>query len=297
MYKYIAYGQKIVSDCRFDQFVANDFNDEPDILIHHFVEDKIKDTLKELYQVSVRGRDIFYRNQVGYFESRNGKEIFFEEYADQDEAEAREFVMGNTMALLFFERDMNVIHGSAVRFRDKTIIISGDSGAGKSTTASKLIKEGGKLISDDQSIVYMQEGKALLLPGYPSQKLCEDASERNEFDVNQLVKIDNQKNKFAIPRQEEFYGDISELDAIFFLSKHANGSNIVFEKIEGADKVNLMTTNLFLKPFFQSTMGLPPQAMLQCVNIASKVEMYRVSRKNAVNTEEEIFKLISEFLN
>jgi hypothetical protein len=294
MYKFIAYGQKIESDSMFDQFIPADFEDEPDLVIHHYVEKEIKDALTELYMVTMNGRDISYRNQVGYFEARAGKEIFYEEYPGQDEAEAKEFVMGNTIALLFFERDMNVIHGSAVRFNDRTIIISGDSGAGKSTTASKLIKEGGKLISDDQCVVFMQDGQAMLLPGYPSQKLCEDASERNEFDVNKLIKIDNYKNKFAIPRVEDYFGKISKLDAIYFLSKHQEGNDVIFENIKGADKVNIMTMNLFLKPFFRTNIGLPPQSMLQCVNIASLVEMYSISRKNGSNTEEEIFNYISD---
>ena len=297
MHKYIGYGQKILSDTTFDQFIPANFDEEPDIIIHHYVEDDIKDILKEQYQLSMRENDIFYRNQVGFFEAREGKEIFFEENTDQDEAEAREFVMGNTMALLFFERDMNVIHGSAVRFNDRTIIISGDSGAGKSTTASKLIKEGGKLISDDQSIVFIKDDKAMLLPGYPAQKLCEDASERNEFNVDNLIKVDNTKNKFAIPRMEQFYGEVSKLDAIYFLSKHDDGDDVIFESIEGAEKVNVMTMNLFLKPFFQTTVKLPPKNMLQCINIASKVDMYRVSRKNKCNTEEEIFKLISDSIH
>ena len=292
MYKYIGYGQKILSDTAFDQFIPTDFESEPDLTIHHYVEDGIKDILKEIYQVSIRGRDILFRNQIGYFEARAGKEIFYEEYPNQDETEAKEFVMGNTMALLFFERDMNVIHGSAVRMGDKTVIVSGDSGAGKSTTASKLIREGGKLISDDQSIVFMEDGKAMLLPGYPAQKLCVDASERNNYNVEDLIKVDSQKNKYAIPRMDEFYGEISVLNAIFFLSTHEDGDDVRFEKIEGADKVNIITTNLFLRPFFQRNIGLPPAALKQCIDISSKVDMYKVSRKVGSNTEDLIFRAI-----
>lgn len=296
MYKYIGYGQRIESDCEFNQFVSSEFSLEPDITIHHFVEDKIKDILKEEFQVSIRGRDIFFRNQVGYFEARAGKEIFFEEYPGQDENEAKEFVMGNTMALLFFERDMNVIHGSAVRFNGKTIIISGDSGAGKSTTASKLIREGAKLISDDQSVVFMEDGNAMLLPGYPSQKLCVDASERNNYSVDNLLKVDEQKNKYAIPRMDEFYGEISVLDSIYFLSKHTEDKEVLFERIDGAEKVNIMTSNLFLRPFFEQNIGLPPTLLMQCINIASKVKMYRISRPVGFDTEEDIYRLIQDSL-
>lgn len=295
LYKYIGYGQKIESDSCFDQFVLADFEGEPDIVIHHYVEDSIKDILKNECQVSKRGHDIFYRNQVGYFEARNGNEIFFEEYPDQDEAEAREFVMGNTMALLFYERDMNVIHGSAVRYKEKTIIISGDSGAGKSTTASMLIRNGAKLISDDQSIVYLDDGKVMLLPGYPSQKLCTDAAERNDYQVDKLKKIDYQNNKYAIPRMEQFFGEKSSVDLFIFLSLHEEGDELSCYSVKGADKVEALTQNLFLRPFFESH-GLPPNSMMNCIQIASVVDMAKISRKIGANTETELLNYISSLI-
>lgn len=294
MYKYIAYGQKIESEVIFNQFIPANFDGPTDIIIHHFVEENIKNSLTELYQVAIRGRDIYFRNQVGYFEARSGKEIFFEEYSGLDEADAKEFVMGNTMALLFFEKDRIVIHGSAVRFKDKTIILSGDSGAGKSTMASKLIREGGKLISDDQCIVYIKDGNPILVPGYPAQKLCVDASERNNFDVSKLIKVDPHKNKYVIPRKEAFYDKESKVDAIFLLSKHENGEPIVFNEVNGAAKVNELTKNLFLRPFFTSSIGLPPDSMKQCIEIAMKLNIYQISRNNKENTEDEIFRKISE---
>ena len=129
----------------------------------------------------------------------------------------------------------------------------------------------------------------MLLPGYPAQKLCEDASERNNFDINDLIKVDSHKKKYAIPRTAKFFDKSSQLDSIFFLSTHDDGDDVIFEKIDGADKVNYLTMNLFLRPFFQQNIGLPPSAMSQCVKISSQVSMYRISRKKGLNTEDAIF--------
>ena len=297
MYKYIGYGQKIESDSVFPQFVPADFEDEADIIIHHYVEDEIKKELTDEYQLSLKDGDIYYKNQVGYFESRQGREIFYEEHPGQDENEAKEFVMGNTFALLFYERGMNVIHGAAVRFGDKTIIISGDSGAGKSTTTSMLIREGARLITDDQSIVFLENGEVKLLPGYPAQKLCEDAAGRNSYDVKNLIKIDEQKNKYAIPRQENFFGEISKVDALIYLRKHAEGETIVASQVLGAEKANVLTKNLFLKPFFTQTQMMPQSMMLQCLQIAGKIDIFEISRKKNVDTENEIKACIGKMLD
>ncbi|MCR4902021.1 MAG: hypothetical protein K6A23_04120 [Butyrivibrio sp.] len=292
MYKYTAYGHKILSDIAFEQFEKAEFDSEGDIRIHHYVEKEIKDILQEDYQVSIRNKDIFYRNQVGFFEARNGKEIFFEEYPGCSLTEAKEFVMGNTFALLFYEKDMNVIHGAAVRIGDKTIIVSGDSGAGKSTVTSKLIREGARLITDDQSVIYVKDNVPMLLPGYPAQKLCVDAADRNDLNIDNLVKVDDQKNKYAVSRKENFYSEVSKVDAVIFLQKHKEGEEVIAKKIGGAEKVNMFTRYLFLFPFFQTAVMLPTDLMLQCVRISSLIDIYTVSRKENVNTESKIYSFI-----
>ncbi len=296
MYKYYAYGLRILSDTCFEQFVEQDFEGKADLMIHHYVEEKVKEILKNDNQVSIRGRDIFFRNHVGFFEARGGNEIFYEEHEGKSEVEAREFVMGNTFALLFFERDINVIHGAAVRYKNKTIIISGNSGAGKSTITTGLINKEAKLITDDQSVIYIDHGIPMIVPGYPSQKLCEDAVIENDYELDTLVKVDNTKNKFAISRAELFYNEISKVDAAFFMSKNEDGQDLVTTKITGAEKANIITDNLFLKPFLTKTMSLPPKMMIDCFNIAGKIDVYSIARNVSVNTKEKIIDFIDSSL-
>ena len=292
MYKYFAYGLKIQSDSCFEQFVPMDFAGKADLTIHHFVEDEIKQILKEDNQISVIGKDIFFRNYAGYFEARQGNELFFEEREGINEREAKEFVMGNAFALLFLEREANVIHGAAVRYKDKSIIISGDSGAGKSTITTEFIKRGAKLITDDQAVIILENRMPMIIPGYPSQKLCEDAAQRNELDISELVKVDDTKNKYAVSRSDKYYSEISKVDAAFFISRHDEGQDLITNTIRGAEKLNVLTANLFLKPFFINTVSVPPKMMMDCLAIADKLDMYTISRKKSAATQNQILDFI-----
>lgn len=72
-------------------------------------------------------------------------------------------------------RGLVPLHGSAVAFDGRAILIGGESGAGKSTLAHALIDCGGQLVSDDLSVLLPNRdgGAGLLIPGRPAIRLTE----------------------------------------------------------------------------------------------------------------------------
>ena len=63
------------------------------------------------------------------------------------------------------------IHSTAVALKDATkpfgrasegaVLLLGDSGAGKSDVALRLIAAGGKLIADDQTVLFIENGRLM----------------------------------------------------------------------------------------------------------------------------------------
>lgn len=73
---------------------------------------------------------------------------------------------GGAVALLMGMRGMAPLHASAVEIDGRAILVCGASGAGKSSFAATLIGHGGKLISDDLSVLTFNDaGHACVLPG------------------------------------------------------------------------------------------------------------------------------------
>ena len=56
----------------------------------------------------------------------------------------------------------NNIHGTCVTFRGMGILIRGSSGTGKSDLALRLIDNNAKLVSDDQVLAVVKNGKIIL---------------------------------------------------------------------------------------------------------------------------------------
>ena len=57
---------------------------------------------------------------------------------------------------------MNLIHGTAVEFDRKAILIKGQAGSGKSSLALKLLGFGGRLVADDQVVAFRKNQEVFL---------------------------------------------------------------------------------------------------------------------------------------
>ena len=86
-------------------------------------------------------------------------------------------LLGPVMALLLHRRGMLVLHASAIAVAGRGAIFMGDKGAGKSTTASALIRAGHDLLTDDVVALDLAKPDApMIVPGFPQIKLAADAA-------------------------------------------------------------------------------------------------------------------------
>ncbi|WP_027052709.1 serine kinase [Mesorhizobium erdmanii] len=86
-------------------------------------------------------------------------------------------LLGPVMALLLHQRGLLVLHASAIAVTGNGAIFMGDKGAGKSTTASALIRAGHDLLTDDVVALDLTSPDApMIVPGFPQIKLAADAA-------------------------------------------------------------------------------------------------------------------------
>jgi hypothetical protein len=91
---------------------------------------------------------------------------------------------GTVAALLLAWRGHIPLHGSAVAMDRGTVLLAGRSGAGKSTLCHALVERGGRLISDDLSVLVPSlDGEVpRLLPGRPAIRLVKHGNMPDPFD-------------------------------------------------------------------------------------------------------------------
>ncbi|RAL25050.1 hypothetical protein DL240_02220 [Lujinxingia litoralis] len=102
------------------------------------------------------------------------------------------------IALLTTTRPLIALHGSAVHFpQEQAIAIIGDSGAGKSTTALALWRQGASLLADD--LVLIDVERQVILAGAPALRLALADDAIPEASASFPTPTPDHKRIFSLP--------------------------------------------------------------------------------------------------
>ena len=159
----------------------------------------------------------YYREKIGFFEFLDGEviNILLEGEADTTFFQT---LFNFPFACIFAQKGFLPIHGSAVRFREKTILFPGFTKQGKSSLAATLIKLGGKLITEDIALFRLTQNKETLLPSYPLIKLSKEVNDEISFSSKEpfkLTKSDLERDLYKLDRKD-FYNQESKIDVVIF---------------------------------------------------------------------------------
>ena len=99
--------------------------------------------------------------------------------AESSETLFRHIVLHQVLpVMLSIDNSLLVLHASAVEIDGEAVAFVGPAGAGKSTMAAKLCKQGNALISDDVLVVSFESGQPFVVPSFPSIRLWPDSVEK-----------------------------------------------------------------------------------------------------------------------
>jgi hypothetical protein len=87
------------------------------------------------------------------------------------------YLYGPVLGFLLRAWGRLALHASCIRIGDSAVLVAGDSGAGKSTTAAALAARGMAVISDDLTALSTHEGRLLAWPAFDHLRLWPDAAE------------------------------------------------------------------------------------------------------------------------
>lgn len=298
LFWYKIYGNVLCSEVEYPQLIIT-ADRTPQIFLKVIpMERKLKNE-QGCFVDTVSKSYIYFCNQVGVFRITNG--ISIEIYPNKDISidKLTPFVFGYCMAMLFWQRGMIAIHCSAVEYNGEAIIIAGGSGSGKSTLTTRLIENGCRLMTDDLAILGTADnGDILVYSAFPQQKLCRDAVYRNHLNTEDLLYIDEDKDKFALVRRDIFCEKVTKLSGMVCLAVHPTDTKIRFSKLNGHKKLISIMENQFLFPMFRSSGSFSPEDMQTCLHIAQTVPIYQIIRPDGIDsTSEQMDYIMKTILN
>lgn len=240
---------------------------------------------------------ILFCNQVGIFQITDGTTITICPKEGISMDQLTPFVFGYSIAMLFWQRNQLAIHCSAVECDGKALIIAGDSGSGKSTLTTKLLENGFRLMTDDVAIVDISsEGDIIVYPAFPQQKLCRDAVHRNHLNTEDLLYIDEDRDKFAVPRRDCFCKKPCKLSAMLCLSVQSENSDVILTELNGHQKLISFLENNFLFPMFRNSGGFCVEDMQKCLLTVQTLPLYRLMRPFGIDSTDTQLQKIQKII-
>lgn len=295
MYQYSLYGCTISSTMEFPQLVVANTKNESDVVILDggIPSEVLEEAEKNYYEID--DKVSWFQNHTGVFYIAKGSVIRYQLKEGANIQYARTYILGYAISMLLLQRDIMTIHCSAIAGEDGAILIAGQSGSGKSTITTSYLKEGYQLMADDIVAVRInEEEKVMACPAFPYQKLCRDAVNREGFQPDELIYIDEDKDKFLVSRKEQFTDHPVKVKAMVMLGVY-DGDKVEVEEITGVNKLMAVRENLFLKRLSGEWLG-KANLIKTCLEIGSKVPIYVVMRPEKSDTRLELKETLDKIL-
>ncbi|MEO6247745.1 MAG: hypothetical protein ABIO85_04080 [Sphingomicrobium sp.] len=210
---------------------------------------------------------------------------------ERGDNDIRVWLLGTVMATLLHQRGYFPLHANAVMLASGgAAAFSGGSGAGKSTMATFLDREGIRVLGDDLcAIRFEADGRPVIYPGIPRLKLWGETLTLFERGTDGLERVASDLLKYHVP-----LGSVAEtgslgalpLERLYLLGRaegvgRAEGAgDSLIERLTGAAAAGAVLDNAFRWGIGQSVAG--DQSRLQFdqgLAIARHVAVFRLARR------------------
>lgn len=301
-YFYQLYGFHISSEIKLEEALPEEENENIDIYI---LKDKMPKEIQDIMEkmedkenpIAIKNDGMWFRiDEVADYLVEKGNKIIVNPLNGKQEKLLKTYLLGSAFGYYFALNNIVAVHGSAVAWKDKGIIVTGDSGAGKSTITMGLLKEKYEFIADDVSVLSYNEKGIRVNLAYPQQKLCRDAAIEAGYDLNQLIYIDEDRDKFAQRLKEGFRQNGADLKYIFELQISQDIKELQCVEVTGQEKLMMFIHNIFRGESAFKLWGMPSEYMKKCLRLAKEVPVYRIIRPSDRNTAEEILDFIRDIV-
>lgn len=287
MYYYRLYGMKIATDMEFSQLVVCNDEQKIDIEICNGVIPENVLNHKEEQRWDFGDEISWLENKTCYLVVENGKKLTYRLKPDGNRGLLQSFILGFGMSMLAMQRGILAIHCSALADEQGALLIAGESGAGKSTLTSAFMEKGYRLLADDMVWVEITEEQQIRVwPAFPFQKLCRNVALEKGYNLDELLYINEDKDKFLVPYQGEFKTEYVPLKG-FLMLMIVRGEEVLCQKAEGLTKFHICANNLFLRHLLQAE-KYDPKIGQKCLKMAAGIPIYCIGRPEGKDTTKQV---------
>jgi hypothetical protein len=234
-------------------------------------------------------------DNVARFYVQGGNRITITPVNGSQEADILSFLMGSATGALLQQRQVLVLHGSAIEVNGESVLFCGPSGVGKSTLAAGFHKRGYPFLADDLCAIGTHHGRPSVIPGFPRLKLWADSLKRLDtaHDDLERVRWGTDLQKYFLPAENSRENPVP-VRAVFILST-SNKDHLELTSLTGSEKIEPLIRNSYRMRFLEG-LGGKNAHFKQCAAIAAAADVCRVVRPLQGFMLDELMDLLAERL-
>lgn len=295
MYYYLLFGYILESDLEFPQLIKSESETADIWIMQGDIPEEVYSKEKEiLYEFN--DSNSWLVNATCYLYVEDGNRITYQLKEGGEVQKLRNYIMGWGMSMLGLQRGEIAMHCSVVASNRGAILLSGESGAGKSTLTNILLDNGCKFMADDMAYVETKEsGDVVVKPAFPYQKLCRDAAMRKGYPLEELIYINEAKDKFFVPYKGGFQVHEMLVKALVVLRLSRN-SDVTVAEVKGMEKFMACANNQFLRHLLEQD-KYKGVAGRECFRMSQGIRVFVIERPAEGDTIQEITDKALEIVN
>lgn len=223
---------------------------------------------------------------IAFCKIENGTKVDVYPYPNSDKDSIQLFLNGSVLGAVLHQRGIMPFHGSSFIFKDRGVLICGNSGVGKSSVVAAFCQDEGRLVNDDITPICFDNERIMMVPLSTKVKLWDDAISLLQLDKNGLKKIRPSLNKYYVSgfaRQEEK----QPLLHTFIVLRTHNQNNFEIKRPQGIERFNYLRHNIYRKVYLK---GMPQTErkyfgqLLTAATLLDVVVVFRPQTSNALET-------------
>ena len=223
--------------------------------------------------------------------------ITVEPFEGIDGRSVRIYLLATVMAFVLHRRGHVPLHASAIRRGNELILLSGDSGSGKSTALAGLSDKGYQVFSDDVCVLsHTAQNLVWASASYPMIKLWEDAVEKldssaytgKDFPVKKGIE------KYGYFFHDSFSKERLPVKRIIILRKSESGGRSSVKELQGLAKFAALEQQVYRKSLVTTPQQqtIPFNAIAMLANQCQVFEITRPLNQAATDTLQIIIENI-----
>jgi len=222
---------------------------------------------------------------------REGREMIVDPNPAVHDEIIRHLVIGPAFNYLLHQRGYFVLHASTVAVGDVAVAFVGESGMGKTTTATAFLCAGHQVLSDDVAAIELDDGQPRVRSGYPSIKLEPAIVDRLDVPVEKPRRTSQRRDRHFHALEDGHPDSLVPLERIYLLEDATHTS---VRPLESAAQVLELVGNTYTIPLLEDE---AESNFLQCATLAESVQVRRLRRQRDLDRLPELVEVVEEDLD